>query len=737
MAASFSAPDLMEWLERIPALINGPDAVVLSEGRNRNIKLDTTCNGQNISVVVKAFGRPSLVKNAIDRNFRGSKAMRTWMAAVHLSESGVGTPAPIAFLERWAERRLVESYVVTLYQEGISCFTTELNNLFRHDPECEKFMTLMQAVADGIRAMHECGYIHNDLGNQNVMLRRSQDGREWNDVQFIDLNRGYIRESLSDRERARDISRIYLPSDLLRVFKEMYYARQPPDEFQKWERRYRRRYARHANTRRWRHPFRELKKRNNPGELPEYPDEKDIWIWDERSGQAQTVMTSKDRARYYPRSRLWDIVRSSISALIPVWREYRRIMSDAYSKPVVMKNGIGITVEVLEGRLERQLELLAGLGPVPLMIRFYHHRSDADCCNAVAAVRQLHKAGHPISIALVQDRLAVRNPGAWQVWVGELLSELGDIVELVEIGHAINRVKWGIWGFDEYRQLVDGVSVFCSQYPKITFSGPAVIDFEYPYTVAALAYLPEGFSFGALSHHLYVDRRGAPENRQGRYAALEKFAWGRAIARQSKRCEDRFIVSEVNWPIERTGVYSPVGSPYVSPGPRYNDPSVSEDDYADYMVRYLLIALCSGIVERVFWWRLAAYGYGLVDDSNEEQWRERPAYKMLKQFLAWVGDATFVKRMELDDAGTVAFEFSGDAVGLCSRGEEPLINTDKHGLVQSDAKAGRFWIAYTSGNECEIDFHVEVTHAVDAMGEVVEITDKNRIKLSGRVVCLW
>lgn len=167
------------------------------------------------------------------------------------------------------------------------------------------------------------------------------------------------------------------------------------------------------------------------------------------------------------------------------------------------------------------------------------------------------------------------------------------------------------------------------------------------------------------------------------------------------------------------------------------DPSVSEDDYADYMVRYLLIALCSGIVERVFWWRLAAYGYGLVDDSNEEQWRERPAYKMLKQFLAWVGDATFVKRMELDDAGTVAFEFSGDAVGLCSRGEEPLINTDKHGLVQSDAKAGRFWIAYTSGNECEIDFHVEVTHAVDAMGEVVEITDKNRIKLSGRVVCLW
>jgi len=683
VAADYRAVDILEWLERIPALINSAEATVLSEGRNRNIKLDAVCNGTNICVVVKAFGRPSLVKNAVDRRFRGSKARRTWLAAVHLAQAGVGTPDPIAFLERWVEHRLIESYVVTLYQENAGCFTTELNYLFRKDPECEKFMTLLQRVADGIRAMHECGFIHNDLGNQNVMLRRSEDGSDWSDVQFIDLNRGYIRKKLTDKERARDISRIYLPSDLLRVFKEMYYARMPPAKFQKWERRYRKRYARHANSRRWRHPIRELKKRNDPGELPEYPHEKDIWIWDERSGQAQTVMTSKDRARHYPRSRLWDLLLPSLKSLIPVRREYRRIMSEAYSRQVVMKERIGVTVEILEGRLEQQLDLLSGLGTIPLMVRFYHHRSDAECCAAVAAVKQLHKAGYPISIALVQDRLAVRNPGAWQVWVGEVLSELGDIVELVEIGHAINRVKWGIWDFDEYRQLVEGVAAFSSQYPKINFSGPAVIDFEYPYTVAALEHLPEKFNFGALSHHLYVDRRGAPEKRQGKYAALEKFAWGRAIARHSNRCEDRFIVSEVNWPIERTGVYSPVGSPYVSPGPRENDPSVSEDDYADFMLRYLLIAICSGIVEKVFWWRLAAYGYGLVDDLNSEQWRERPAYKMLKVFLAWVGDATFEKRLELNNKGAVAFEFSSSAVSLCSAGKEPRIDTDGHGLDNS------------------------------------------------------
>jgi hypothetical protein len=128
------------------------------------------------------------------------------------------------------------------------------------------------------------------------------------------------------------------------------------------------------------------------------------------------------------------------------------------------------------------------------------------------------------------------------------------------------------------------------------------------------------------------------------------------------------------------------------------------------MLRYLLIAICSGIVERVFWWRLAAFGYGLVDDSDAEQWRERPAYKMLKEFLAWVGAATFEKRLELGDKGAVAFEFS--------------------------ESGKKFWLAYTSGTECEVEFPAEITRAEDAMGEKVEIGDGRLIKLSGRVVCL-
>lgn len=720
VSGRFRSGDMLEWLERIPALINTPDAVELSGGRNRNVKLAAVCAGKAVDVVVKAFGKPGLVKNAIDRSWRGSKARRTWLASVHLDQAGVGTPQPVAFLERWVERRLIESYVVTVYQAETTDFTRELGRLFRKDYDCAKFMDLMQVVAEAVRAMHDCGFVHNDLGNQNVMLRQNDEGGGWSDVQFLDLNRGRIRNELSDRERARDISRIYLPSDLLRVFREMYWGRVPPRGFMKWERHYRQRYARHTRSRRWRHPIREARKLRDPRHKSEYPAEKDMWIWDERSGQAQTVLQSHDRKRYYPRARLWNMLGAVVRGIGPVWRIYRSLLKTAYSRPVDIHGRIGVAVEALDGRLERQLELLAKLGPVPVMVRIYHHRGDAGREVAFDAVRRLHDAGHRVSIALMQDRRAVRNRGAWQVWVGEVLEAVGGLVDLVEIGHAINRVKWGIWGFDEYQRLVEGVAVHCHKYPEVTFCGPAVIDFEYPYVLAALDRLPENFNFGALSHHLYVDRRGAPENRQGRFGSLEKFALGRAIARWSPRCDDRFIVSEVNWPLEGTGVYSPVGSPYVSPGVRHNDPSVSEDDYADYMLRYLLIGICSGFVERVYWWRLAAYGYGLVDDSDADCWRPRPAFEMLVRFLRWVGNTHFVEHAEQNGVELFTFERLGER--------------QKNNAVSS---AGMVWVAYApGGRELDLPLPNNVRYVEDARGSSLSIVN-GCVKIGARPVCMW
>lgn len=686
----------LAWLEQVASHIDAAEAVVLAEGRNRNVRVAMpVADGGTLDVVVKAFGRGGALQAWRDRR-AGSKARRTWLAAVHLTAVGAGTPEPIAFIERWAGSRLVESYVVTAYQHDMTSLAHALDTLYRQEPDCEKLMALLDTVAAAVRRMHEGGFLHNDLGNQNILLRRDDQGA-WGHVQFIDLNRGRIKPALSGRERARDLSRIALPSDFRRVFFEMVYQVEPPPEFLRWESHYRRRFAWHSRTRRWRHPIREARKRPAPGDPPQYPEAKDIWIWDERSGQPLVTMVSRDRSKHYPLSRNLHVLIATLKALPAVWRAYGAFRRQAFGQRVAMRGRIGVAVDVYGPDLERRLGLLEKLGSIPVMVRFYHHRGLTAADRAATAVELLVRRGHPVSIALVQDRQAVREPEAWRTFVDRVLERLASHVELVEAGHAINRVKWGVWDFGEYRRLMEPFVDWQARYPDLCIGGPAMIDFEYAYVPAALDALPEGLRFGALTHHLYVDRRGAPETPQGRFAALEKFALARALA---GRAGDRLIVSEFNWPLAGTGVYSPVGAPYVSPGVRHNDPSVGEQEAAAYLLRYVLIAICSGLVERVFWWRLAAFGYGLVDDSGD-QWRERPAYQVLALLLVRLATSVFTAR------SVVAAVSPAGTEGILYRFEMP------------DGRP--WWMAYTLADVCRIPVPPDVTQATTACGETLSI----------------
>ena len=631
ISPEFDEPGVRDFLAGLMDHLRSPEAVILSSGRHRTVRLALPTTRGPVLVAVKAFGRQALLKDWRDRR-RGTKAQRSFLAAGRLRERGVGTPAPMACLERWQGGRLLESYYLSLFQPELVSFRDELIRLYRHDPLCEKFMSLLQCVATAVRELHAAGVRHNDLGNQNIFLRRRSDA-VWGDVQFLDLNRARIKDGLLTTDRARDISRLTLPSDLLRVFVEMYFNGRPSKTFQRAEKFYRWRFVLHTRTRRLRHPFRERRAAADPAEAT-YPHEKDIWIWDERSAQAISALTRSDRRRYHPPSNSWQIARAVAAGAWPVRQNYRALRAQSYAGPVTLARRIGLALEPTPATADAELRLLADLGRIPVILRCYHHETPARQAFITQLAQRLHAAGHPVSIALVQDRRAVREPARWRDFVATSLEPLAAIVDWVEVGHAINRVKWGLWRLEDYLQLLAPAIELQRRHAGLRLMGPAVIDFEYHYLMAILRQLPRDFRFQALSQHLYVDRRGAPENRQGPFAAGEKFALARAIAAWAPACEPRLIVSEVNWPLLGTGVWSPVGSPYETPGLRRNDPSVTEQDYADYLIRYLLIALCSGLVERVYWWRLVARGFGLVDDTAPGAWRRRPAYHQLRCFLA-------------------------------------------------------------------------------------------------------
>lgn len=670
IALDHESPDLSAWIETVGASVDSASARVIADGRNRNVLLEAPCKGGCRQVVVKSFGKQGWIADRISQG-RGSKARRTWLCSQYLHDAGVGTPEPVCFFERWSGGVLRESYFVSEYCESTFSFKEELIRLFRHDPECEKLMELLRVVAEAIREMHDAGFVHYDLGNQNILMSRTGDA-SWSNVQFIDLNRGRCPGSVTVRQRARDISRIYLPSDFLRVFIEMYWKDVPSREFLQMESRYRRRYALHAATRHIRHPLRYRNKASEP-ESTRYPSAENTWIWDERSGQPLITMVSKDRRRLYPASRHFWQLASSIRHIRPVYRAYRELLSVCYGNSVGTSKRIAVAVSGREDRFVNERELLQELGCIPVHLRFCFHEGEDQWDAQVKCVRQLSDEGRPVSISLVQSRSAVLDSERWAHFCSHVLDRVAGIVDWVEVCHAVNRVKWGVWGLDEYRRLLAPIANLAAKYPNVVLTGPAVIDFEYYFTLAALDNVPGSMQYGALSHHLYVDRRGAPENYQGRFSSLEKFALARAIARISSKCDDKLIVSEVNWPLKGTGVYSPVGAPYESPGVRTNDPSVSEDEYADYMLRYMLIAICSGMVERVVWWQLVAHGYGIVDDMPGGGLRKRPAFYALKTFLSWAGDACFREKLHTP-SGLHVFRFERKegpdfCVAYCENGQ--------------------------------------------------------------------
>ncbi|MDQ2075504.1 lipopolysaccharide kinase InaA family protein [Marinimicrobium sp. ABcell2] len=698
VAQPYQQPEFLQQLEQVEALLAGPEVEKISEGADAVYRVRLNYQGQTLDVAVKRFARQSLLKDWYDHAIT-SKAERSFVAADYLLAHGVATPQPVAFLDCWQGKRLVESYYLSVFQPADS-FREHLSDVLWNVRDNDAIMPLLETLAPAVRAMHDAGFAHQDMGNQNILMPKNADGT-LAQPQFIDLNRGRVYPSVTNRQRAFDISRLMLPGEYLKFFLFIYCHHQDvPPELARWERRYRRRFARHQRTRRWRHPLRSLKQWLT-GQVPKhqrfYPPLRDLWVWDEKSAQAMIVLSKAEKNRVRSKTHTLSMFWRTLCAAPAVYRRYTQLMRQSFSQPVELDGRIGVALHPHLDYIPAELELLDELGNPPVLLRFCHHESEQLWDGTIDLINQLHSRGVSIMVAFVQDRQALLEPDSWRALLEKVIPQIADKVDDIEIGHAINRVKWGLWRARDYVALLEPALALQARFPGIRLTGPACIDFEYAYVVSALQVLPAQAQLAALSHHLYVDRRGHPENPQGRFSTLEKCALLRAIAQWSPRTEDRVIVSEVNWPVKGTSVWSPVGAGYESPEGRRNPPGVDEDEYADYMLRYYTLALCSGHVDRVYWWRLSAHGYGLVDDRDN--WRRRPAFTALGFLLRTLEGATFIARHEANDS-VYLMEFA--------RG-----NT-------------RILMAWTTEDHCEYWPSFEHDQVLDSMGQVSE-----RRQLSG------
>lgn len=247
-----------------------------------------------------------------------------------------------------------------------------------------------------------------------------------------------------------------------------------------------------------------------------------------------------------------------------------------------------------------------------------------------------------VLVSIIQSREAVNDMVSWRNHVKEVFDAFTPYCKNFIVGHAPNRGKWGIWdfGLNEYKSLFISARDAADEYNGIKLLGPSVIDFEWQYMTAILDVMrPDDID--VVNSLLYVDRRGAPENKQSGFDISDKITLIYAVANKYSKGIPLWI-TEVNWPLKGQEGYSPAAG------------GESEEDQASYLVRYNTLVACSGFVERIYWWQLIAKGYGLIDDTNGVL-RKRPAFYAFKTLKSQLIGSTYLSK--LSDGNYYVFTF--------------------------------------------------------------------------------
>ncbi len=234
-----------------------------------------------------------------------------------------------------------------------------------------------------------------------------------------------------------------------------------------------------------------------------------------------------------------------------------------------------------------------------------------------------------ITVALLQDREHITSASLTRDHLIQIFDALEGVCDTYVIGSTINRAKWGFFSVNEYLDFFAvAYTLKHTRYPTLQLIGSQVIDFEFHFTAHTLFH-HHAIRYDAVGSLLYVDRRGAPENTQMGFDLMGKINLLYALITLSPKTANKLIITETNWPLQKTAPYAPTSEREC----------VSEASYANYMVRYHLLAFASQKVACVYWHQLVAIGYGLVD--NREGIRKRSAFEAYRIMVSHLQDATF------------------------------------------------------------------------------------------------
>jgi len=273
-------------------------------------------------------------------------------------------------------------------------------------------------------------------------------------------------------------------------------------------------------------------------------------------------------------------------------------------------------------------ELIEELGVSSILLRYKLWESET--LEELLAFAK-NNSDKKIILKVMQDREHIEDLALLESSLRKFFSTLAPYVSIFEIGTTINRSKWGFFSVREYNNFFQVAhKLKKDEFTDINLIGSGVIDFEFHYTAHTL-FNRQNYSYNGVSSLLYVDRRGAPENTQLGFGLSDKIALLSTMAWLSPKSQQRVYITETNWPISGTAPYAPTSE----------HECVDEESYANFMLRYYLLAFASQQVDSVSWHQLIAPGYGLVD--NREGLRKRSAFETFKFMLTTLKEAQFLR----------------------------------------------------------------------------------------------
>jgi hypothetical protein len=370
----------------------------------------------------------------------------------------------------------------------------------------------------------------------------------------------------------------------------------------------------------------------------------DTFRWNPFADQPHNVAPKKERFRHHLRhsGSYVSLFADNLKQFIPVLSLYRKNKKDLFELPSFFGDPFGLAISPSD-RNGEAVDLFVQTGVVRALVRIPSCKKSGYMLELESFCGLLRKNKIDIVFALLQQRDDVLYPRRWEDFCQRSFSRFSRFSPFFEVGHAWNRTKWGVWNHQEYLRLAESALRIGEDF-DLKFLGPAVIDFEFHLYPSVLKKTP----FDVITSLLYVDRVGAPENRQFGWDATHKLALLNAVARVCLKDRPLWI-TEFNWPLEGTGKYSPAAG----------KPNVSEEEQADYLVRYYILYGATGWVDRIYWWQLIAPGYGLID-SRESSWRKRPSFLALKTAVRHLRNSRFEGKVPHKRAEIFSF----------SRGEE-------------------------------------------------------------------